>query len=94
MFLFYSYKNTSIYLLLSVVNLGFDDDDYSKTEGYGPFDIVVRQFEPKKTLDSDIVLRLIPVNYTHANKTGIYTGDEIPFDPNGPNRAVGKGVIY
>ena len=83
-----------MFLLLSVVHLGFDDDDYSKTEGYGPFDVVVRHFEPRKTLDSDIVLRLVPMNYTYANKTGIYTGDEIPFNAHVPNRAVGKGIIY
>ena len=76
-----------------MVTLGFNEDDYSKTEGHGAFNIVVRQLQPTKTLDSDIVLRLIPVNYTYANDIGIYTGNEIPFDKDVPNRAVGKSIM-
>ena len=76
-----------------MVTLGFNEDDYSETEANGVFNVVVRQLQPRKTLDSDIVLRLIPVNYTYANNSGIYTGDEIPFDKDVPNRAVGKSIM-
>ena len=73
--------------------MGFNEDEYSKTEGYGSFNVVIRQLGPKKTLDSDIVLRLIPVNYTYASNSGFYTGDQIPFDEDVPNRAVGKSIM-
>ena len=76
-----------------MVNLGFNEDDYAKTEGHGAFNVVVRQLPPRKTLDSDIVLRLIPVNYTYANNSGFYTGDQIPVDEDVPNRAVGKSIM-
>ena len=72
-----------------MVQLRFNEDDYSETENEA-FDVVVRQVEPRKDLDSEIVLRLIPVNYTYVNESGFYTGEEIPFNPNVPNRAVGK----
>ena len=76
-----------------MVNLGFNEGNYSETEGHGSFNVVVRQLEPRKTLDSDIVLRLIPVNYTYASNSGFYTGDEIPLDKDVPNRAVGKSIM-
>ena len=76
-----------------MVTLGFNEDDYFETEANGVFNIVVRQLQPRKTLDSDIVLSLIPVNYTYANNSGIYTGEQIPFDEDVPNRAVGKSIM-
>ena len=76
-----------------MVTLGFNEDDYDEIEANGAFNVVVRQLEPRKTLESDIVLRLIPVNYTYANNNGFYTGDEIPFDEDVPNRAVGKSIM-
>ena len=76
-----------------MVNLGFNEDDYAETEANGAFNVVVRQLQPRKTLDSDIVLRLIPVNYTYANNSGFYTGNEIPFNEDVPNRAVGKSIM-
>ena len=76
-----------------MVNLGFNEDDYAETEANGVFNVVVRQLQPRKILDSDIVLRLIPVNYTYANNRGFYTGDEIPLDKVVPNRAVGKSIM-
>ena len=86
-------KHKYNFFSLPVVNLALSEDQYSKAEGYGSFTVVVRQLEPRKTLDSDIVLRLIPVNYTYANNSGFYTCDEIPFDEDVPNRAVGKSIM-
>ena len=76
-----------------MVTLGFNEDEYIETEANETFDVVVRQLEPRKVLDSDIVLRLIPMDYTFAINNGIFTGASIPFNPNVPNRAVGKSTI-
>ena len=93
MFLFYACTKKYIFFSLSVVTLGFNEDDYAETEAKGAFNVVVRQLEPRKTLDSDIILHLIPVYYTYANNSGIYTVDQIPFDEDVPNRAVGKSIM-
>ena len=76
-----------------MVTLGFNEDDYAETKAKGAFNVVVRQLEPRKTLDPDIILHLIPVYYTYANNSGIYTVDQIPFDEDVPNRAVGKSIM-
>ena len=76
-----------------MVTLGFNQDEYFETEANEAFDVVVRQLEPRKVLDSDIVLRLIPMDYTFAINNGIYTGASIPFNPTVPNRAVGKYYV-
>ena len=85
--------STTKFFILSVVTLGFNQDEYFETEANEAFDVVVRQLEPRKVLDSDIVLRLIPMDYTFAINNGFYTGEKIPFNPIVPNRAVGKSTM-
>ena len=79
-------------LFFTVVNLGFNEDDRTITEGEGPLRLKVVQLDPVKTFDSDVTLQLIPVDYDYVIENGIYSPSDFMYDPNKPNRAKGKGV--
>ena len=73
-----------------MVNLAFNEDDYSTTEGDGPLRLKVRQLNPIKTFDSNITLQLIPVDYNYVITNGICSPGDFTYNPDTPNRAIGK----
>ena len=63
--------------------------NYSKLEGQGRIDVVVKQMFPVKGLESPIILKLIPVDF---NK--ISSEISFPYNRDVPNRAKSKEYCY
>ena len=72
-----------------MVSLEFAEMNYSKLEGQGRIEVVVKQMFPVKDLESPIILKLIPVDF---NK--IPSEISFPYNRDVPNRAKSKEYCY
>ena len=72
-----------------MVSLGFTEVNYSKAEGQGPIEVVVKQMFLVKGLESPIILKLIPVDFNN-----ISSEISFPYNRDVPNRAKSKEYCY